>query len=112
MAALPQLQTLAHVYLYMVAMAFVGGIVTVVFFGVWPHLYGQTHLGQIQAAAQTLTVFASAVGPPLLAEAKDRTGSYALIFQGFAVVAAALGIWLWVVTTPHRVLNVNGEQPG
>jgi MFS family permease len=112
MAALPHLQTIGQVYLYMVAMAFVGGIVTVVFFAVWPYLYGKKHLGQIQAAAQTLTVFASALGPPLLAEVKVRTGSYAPLFQGFAAVAAVLGVWLWLVATPRRFGVVDGDRLG
>jgi MFS family permease len=102
MAALPHLQTLAHVYLYMVAMAFAGGTVTVVFFAVWPHLFGRSHLGQIQAAAQTLTVFASALGPLVLAEVKVRTGSYAPLFQGFAALSAVLAVWLWFVPLPRR----------
>jgi MFS family permease len=102
MASLPHLRTLAQAYAYMVAMAFVGGTVTVVFFGAWPQLFGRAHLGQIQAAAQTLTVFASALGPLLLAEVKVRTGSYAPLFQCFAAIAAVLGAWLWLVPLPHR----------
>jgi MFS family permease len=102
MVALPNLRTLAQAYLYMVAMAFVGGTVTVVFFGAWPQLFGRAHLGQIQAAAQTLTVFASALGPLLLSEVKVRTGSYAPLFFAFAVLAGVLGAWLWFVPLPRR----------
>jgi hypothetical protein len=102
MVSLPHLRTLEQVYLYMVSMAFAGGTVTVVFLGAWPHLFGRAQLGQIQAAAQTLTVFASALGPLVLAEVKVRTGSYAMLFQGFAVLSALLAMWLWFVALPRR----------
>jgi hypothetical protein len=80
MLGLPHLTTLTHVYLYAVAMAFAGGTVTVIFFGFWAHAYGGAHVGQIQGAAQMLTVLASAVGPLLLAGSKERYDSYALLF--------------------------------
>ena len=53
----------------------------VLFFSVWPRVYGRRHLGQIQGAAQALTVLASAVGPLLLAWCVDLTGSYVAMFR-------------------------------
>ena len=44
-----------------------GGLVMVLFFSVWPRVYGRRHLGRIQGVAQAMTVLASAVGPLLLA---------------------------------------------
>ena len=102
LAALPLVRTFAHVMLYGAAMGIAGGVVTVVFFSVWGPGFGRTHLGRIQGCAQTMTVFASAVGPLLLAETLRRTGSYDLIFNGLAVVVVALGIGCWHVSMPRR----------
>ena len=99
---LPMVRTYAHVMLYGVAMGVAGGVVTVVFFSVWGRAYGRRHLGKIQGCAQTMTVFASAAGPLLLAGTLERTGSYDVIFRGLAVVVAALGIACWRVRMPAR----------
>jgi MFS family permease len=105
LVALPHVQTLAHVVLYGIAMGLAGGVVTVVFFSVWGQVFGRTHLGRIQGCAQMLTVFASAVGPLLLAETLHRTGSYDLIFDGLAVAVTFLGIASWYVRLPPRELR-------
>ena len=99
---LPLVRTYAHVVIYGAAMGISGGIVTVVFFSVWGQVYGRQHLGKIQGCAQMLTVFASAIGPLLLAETLQRTGSYDSIFYGLAVVVAALGVGSWMVRLPAR----------
>jgi hypothetical protein len=44
-----------------------GGIITVIYFAVYGHTYGRTHLGVIQAVVQVLAVLASATGPVVLA---------------------------------------------
>lgn len=49
-----------------------------------------------------MTVLASAVGPLLLAETLERTGSYDSIFYGLAVIVAALGVGSWLVRLPSR----------
>ena len=100
--ALPHVQSQRHVVLYAVAMGVAGGIVTVVFFSVWGQVFGRSQLGRIQGCAQMMTVFASAVGPLLLAETLERTGSYDQIFYGLAAVVVALGVGAWCVTLPHR----------
>src|SRR5262249_27413305 len=61
-----------------------GGIVTVVYFALYNRLYGRRHLGQIQGAAQVLSVFASAAGPLLLAWCRERSGSHLLMFEASA----------------------------
>jgi len=52
-----------------------------------------------------LTVFASAVGPLLLAETLRQTGSYNLIFQVLAVTVVVLGIACWFVAVPYREIR-------
>ena len=87
---------------YGAAMGISGGVVTVVFFSVWGQVYGRLHLGKIQGCAQMMTVFASAVGPLLLAETLERTGSYDSIFYGLAVAVIALGVGSWLVRLPSQ----------
>ncbi len=62
------------------AMGLGGGLVMVLFFSVWPRVFGRRHLGRIQGVAQAITVLASAVGPLLLAWCVEMTGSYAAMF--------------------------------
>jgi MFS family permease len=106
---LPLVETYTHVLLYAAAMGISGGVVTVVFFSVWGQAYGRSHLGKIQGAAQMMTVFASAIGPLLLAETLARTGSYDLIFYGLAAAVAVLGISCWSARSPSR-LNLSQKE--
>src|SRR5580700_4382578 len=102
LVALPLVRTYTHVLLYGVAMGIAGGVVTVVFFSVWGQVFGRGHLGRIQGCAQMMTVFASAVGPLLLAETLRQTGSYDLMFNSLAVIVVVLGIGSWYVPLPSR----------
>jgi hypothetical protein len=77
-----------------------GGVITVVYFAVYGHTYGRTHLGRIQAAVQVLSVFALAVGPVILAACRDQLGTTAPFFYGFAAVTAVLAVAAWVVRPP------------
>jgi MFS family permease len=88
-AALPHVSTILHVMIWATAMGLGGGLVMVLFFSVWPRVYGRKHLGRIQGAAQAMTVLASAVGPLLLAWCVELTGSYAAMFNILAAVIAA-----------------------
>ncbi len=85
-------------------MGIAGGVVTVVFFSVWGQVFGRSHLGRIQGWAQMMTVFASAVGPLLLAETLRSTGSYDFIFNLLAAITVALGLAAWFVKMPVRAL--------
>jgi MFS-type transporter involved in bile tolerance (Atg22 family) len=49
-----------------------------------------------------MTVFSSAIGPLLLAETLQRTGSYDLMFYSLSLVVALLGIISWYVPLPVR----------
>ncbi len=100
LAALPSVRTLAQVMGVAVVMGVAGGFVTVLFFSFWGRVYGRAHLGQIQGAAQTMTVLASAVGPLLLAESVARTGSYAAMFYLLALVVGLTALAAWTVRVP------------
>ena len=89
LAALPHVSTIVYVMLWATAMGLGGGLVMVLFFSVWPRVYGRKHLGQIQGAAQAMTVVASAVGPLLLAWCIELTGSYSGMFN---VLAGVIGL--------------------
>ena len=86
LAALPHVTTIAQVMVWATAMGLGGGLVMVLFFSVWPRVYGRAHLGRIQGAAQAMTVLASAIGPLLLAACVEWTGSYAGMFNVLAVI--------------------------
>lgn len=102
---LPLVRTYAHVMAYGASMGIAGGVVTVVFFSVWGQTYGRRELGRIQGCAQMMTVFASAVGPLLLAETLQRTGSYDGMFFGLAAITMVLGLACWHAPMPTRQLT-------
>lgn len=92
LVVLPHLRTRAELLGQAVLMGVSGGCVTVLFFAVWARRFGTAHLGQIQGAAQMLTVGGSAVGPLILSEVVAATGSYAAAFYGLAVAVVAVGV--------------------
>ncbi len=98
--ALPHVKTQVHVVLYALVMGLAGGFVIVIFFSFWSRVYGRRHLGQIQGAAQTLTVVASALGPIILAKCLELTGSYAAIFYLLSAIVVILGLSAWFVPIP------------
>ena len=100
LVALPHVSTLGHVMAWATAMGLGGGLVMVLFFSVWPRVFGRRHLGRIQGAAQGLTVLASAVGPLLLAWCVDVTGSYAAMFRLLSFAIAATAVAALVVSLP------------
>jgi len=102
LAALPHVATTTQVMMWAVAMGLGGGLVMVLFFSVWPRVYGRRNLGRIQGAAQALTVLASAVGPLLLAWCIVWTGSYAAMFNILAGVIALTAVAALVTPLPDR----------
>ena len=100
LTALPFLASEIQVMAWAAAMGLGGGLVMVLFFSVWPRVFGRAHLGRIQGAAQALTVLASAVGPLLLAWCIETTGSYAAMFWLLAAVIAALGCAALAIDLP------------
>jgi MFS family permease len=102
LTALPWLASEAQVMAWASTMGIGGGLVMVLFFSVWPRVFGRRHLGRIQGSAQALTVIASAVGPLLLAWCVERTGGYAAMFWMLAGVIAAIGVAAMVMRVPTR----------
>ncbi len=88
--ALPHVTTMAMAMAWATLMGLGGGLVMVLFFSVWPRVYGRRQLGRIQGVAQAMTVLASAVGPLLLAACVEMTGSYAAMFY---LLAGSVGIF-------------------
>jgi MFS family permease len=103
LAALPHVATIGQVMAWATAMGLGGGLVMVLFFSVWPRVYGRAHLGRIQGAAQAMTVVASAVGPLLLAACVEWTGSYAAMFNVLAAIIGALAFTALLTPLPARV---------
>ena len=54
-----------------------------------------------------LTVFASAVGPVILAEVKVRTGSYLSAMIGLGLTAAVMAVAMSVVPIPKKTTEIN-----
>lgn len=98
----PLVSSLGLAAAYAALLGVSGGFITVVYFAVYGHTYGRTHLGTIQATVQVLSVFASASGPVLLALVRDQGSGTDLFFYGFAVVALGLAASAWVVRPPAR----------
>jgi sugar phosphate permease len=107
-AALPHVTGMSHVMMQAVAMGVAGGFVMVVFFSFWGRAYGRTHLGRIQGVAQAMTVFASAIGPLLLAWCADATGSYATAFYALAATLGSLALVAAIVPVPEPAAAVPG----
>src|SRR6266851_4085015 len=100
LVALPHVTTQMHVMVWATAMGLGGGLVMVLFFSVWPRLFGRRHLGRIQGAAQALTVLASALGPMLLAWCVEWTGSYTMMFRTLAGVIAVVACAALITRAP------------
>ncbi len=106
LATLPLLRTQPQLWAFSAVFGFSGGMITVLFFAVWSHAFGRTHLGRIQGAAQMLTVVASAVGPVLFAKCHATYHTYAPILLALAPLVLILGICAWrtklVPHAPHK----------
>ncbi|HEY8503587.1 MAG TPA: MFS transporter [Gemmataceae bacterium] len=109
--AFEHVETLPQVYLYATVTAAAGGMVTVLFFAVWAQAFGTTHLGQVQGAAQMMTVLASAAGPLVLAWSQESAGSYVPAFRTLALVALGMAVWALFVGrgAPGRSLSEKGS---
>ena len=100
LAAMPHITSIVQVMAWATAMGLGGGLVMVLFFSVWPRVYGRAHLGRIQGAAQAMTVIASAIGPLLLAWCVEWTGSYAGMFNILAAIIGTLAFISMVTPLP------------
>jgi MFS family permease len=102
LAAFPLVTTQTTAIFYGLLLGIGGGPIVVVFFAIWGQAFGRLHLGKIQAAAQVLTVFASASGPWLLSQCKAATGSYLPFFGMSAAVVLVLGVFAGLTALPRR----------
>ena len=110
LAALPHITSIGQVMVWATAMGLGGGLVMVLFFSVWPRVYGRAHLGRIQGAAQAMTVVASAVGPLMLAWCVEWTGSYAAMFNILAAVIGALAFVSMVTPLPDHQVSTSPDR--
>ena len=101
--ALPHVGSIPVAMAWAVMMGLGGGLVMVLFFSVWPRVYGRRQLGRIQGVAQAMTVLASAVGPLLLAACVEITGSYAAMFYILAGAVGSTAIAAAAVRMPRRL---------
>jgi len=105
---LTQLKTSADVAGYVIVSAVAGGILTVMFFAVWPTLYGRAHLGRIQGLAQMMTVLASALGPLVFAQCKTLMGSYHPLLYLLAVCLFCSAVVAWLTPLPQSKSTSKG----
>jgi MFS family permease len=98
---LPHVATMAIAMAWAAMMGLGGGLVMVLFFSVWPRVYGRRQLGRIQGVAQAMTVLASAVGPLLLAACVEMTGSYAAMFYMLGVAVGLMAVAAAAVPMPR-----------
>ncbi len=102
---LPVVTTLRQLWIVAVLLGWSGGMITVIFFAVWRHAFGEKHLGRIQGAAQLLTVLASAIGPLVFARCAALTGSYMPVLVALAPCVVLLGIAAFRVRMPTRTAS-------
>jgi MFS family permease len=103
LAAFPAVTTFPALIVYSLGLGAAGGFITVVHLTFYGRAFGRRDLGQIQGAAQVLSIFASALGPWLLAVWHETTGSYDTLFVPAGVLAIVLGMGAWAVPLPRRV---------
>lgn len=105
---LTQLKTSGDVAGYVIVSASAGGILTVMFFSVWPALYGRKHLGRNQGLAQMMTVLASALGPLVFAQCKTLTGSYRPLLYLLAACLFCAAVIGWLTPLPQIKYSSTG----
>ncbi len=103
LAVFPLVGSPGTAVVYAVLLGVSGGVITVVYFAVYGHTYGRTNLGGIQSVVQVLSVFASAIGPVILATVRNETGgATAPFFFAFAAACVPLAALAWGVRPPNR----------
>jgi MFS family permease len=112
LAGFPLIRTHGEVMIYGLGLGVAGGLITVVHFTFYGQAFGRAHLGQIQGAAQVLSVFASALGPLLLTVCEEQTGSPDLMFFGAALAAVVLGIVAALVPIARAVPGAIAVREG
>ncbi len=102
LGAYSYIETPSHLWALAALSGIAGGIITVAFFAIWTDSYGKRHLGRIQGAAQTFSVFASALGPLLLERGHAWCGSYAKTLMHAAPACVLVGLLTLILKPrPH-----------
>jgi MFS family permease len=109
LAFFPWVTTSASAIYYSIGLGISGGIVTVVFFAAYGHAFGRKHLGAIQSVVQTITVFASALGPVLLANLRVPFASSTPVFFAASAVALLAALMCWL--TCLKVVGESNDAP-
>lgn len=79
------------------------GLTTAVLGGLWPELYGVTHLGAIRAFAQAATVFSTGLAPAALGVLIDGGLAVETIALGAAVYCVIASAVAWTAHLPRRL---------
>lgn len=79
------------------------GLATAVLGGLWPELYGVTHLGAIRAFAQAATVFSTGLAPAALGVLIDGGLAVETIALGCAAYCVAASAVAWLARLPRRL---------
>lgn len=98
----PSIVTLSGLFLYAGGMGLAGGLMVVIFFAAFGHIYGRLHLGRIQGAAQLISVIASAVGPVVSAEGREYFGAYGPVFYGLSAASGLFALAAFGVPLPEK----------
>ncbi|HVY70870.1 MAG TPA: MFS transporter [Verrucomicrobiae bacterium] len=97
---LPFVKNAGELWTFATLAGFSGGMIIVVFFAIWGQAFGRRHLGRIQATAQMLTVFMSAIGPLLFAKCQAALGSYSPLLLTVCPIVLFFAIAAWWVILP------------
>lgn len=75
----------------------------------WPRFYGRLHLGAINGVVTSATVFASAIGPVIFAQAAALAGSYLVVKAAALVLPAGVMLLALIADNPQRPLRQANE---
>ncbi|MEM8735577.1 MAG: MFS transporter, partial [Planctomycetota bacterium] len=89
---LPHLRSTSQVAGLFAVYGICGGAFAVLFFVGYGQAFGPRHLGKIQGVAQAFGVFASAIGPKLLAESEAASGTYWNTFRWLGAAASLFAV--------------------
>ena len=62
---------------------------------VWPAYYGRTHIGAISGYSRPATIVVQSVGPIMMAQCFDQTGSYDLALWLTTISWAVCAVTMW-----------------
>ncbi len=109
LAGLTQVSVKWQLMSCVVLMGVSGGMIVVVFFAIWPQMFGRRQLGRIQGAAQKATVLASALGPVLFAYCKQLSGTESFAPAIYLATAASILVAAIAAVTPTPIRSTETE---